>query len=119
MRKTTAGFAIFLLLWACIFLLPGDAFAVSKGEEEMQKGLKAYAAKEFSLAAAHFEKASALLEKEKKLLQAGDAAYNEGLCRRSIPHETGEALRERQAALLAAFDRSAALYAKAKEETKA
>ena len=119
MRNKKAGFAVFFLFCAFTFLLPKDAFAVSKGEEEMWKGLKEYAAKEFALAAAHFGKASALLEKEKKHLKAGDAAYNEGLCRRSILYGTGKTPAERTDAVLAAFDRSAALYAKAKEENKA
>ena len=119
MKKATAGLTVFVLLCGFTLLLPGGAFAVSKGEEEMRKGLKGYAAKEFASAAARFEKASALLEKEKKLPQAGDAAYNEGLCRRNIPFETEKTPADHAAAILAAFDRSAALYVKAKEETKA
>ncbi len=119
MRKKTSGTAALMLFLACIFLSPGGVFAASKGEEELQKGLQRYAAKEYVPAAVHFGKASALLEKEKKFLLAGDAAYNKGLSRRSAPYDAGTASAERAAAVLSAFDRSAALYVKAKDETKA
>lgn len=96
-----------LLLYALALLLPVTAIAASKGEEEMQKGLRKYGEKEYATAADHFSKASALLEEEKKTIPAADAAYNEGLCLKGSP------------GVLAAFDRAAALYGRGGEETKA
>ena len=96
-----------LLLFALALLLPVTAIAASKGEEEMQKGLRKYGEKEYATAADHFSKASALLEKEKKTIPAADAAYNEGLCLKGSP------------GVLAAFDRAAVLYGRGGEETKA
>lgn len=112
MSRARAASAAILLLIVLFLLLPWAAEAATKGEEEMQKGLKLYAGKEYSAAAEHFSKASAMLEKEKKILPAADAAYNQGLCLRG-------AADGRDSDAMSAFDRSAALYAKGKDETKA
>ncbi|MDI9370365.1 MAG: CHAT domain-containing protein [Synergistaceae bacterium] len=119
MRTKFFAAVAFVFLLAIALLLPVEACAASKGEEEMQRGLQKYAAKEYASAAGHFSKASAMLEKEKKVIPAADAAYNEGLCRKAAPLKEGETPSGRAAGAIAAFDRSAALYSRGKDETKA
>lgn len=118
MKMNAAG-RIFLVLLLVLGVFPfGCAFAASKGETEMKKGLELYSAKEYAEAADRFHKASSLLEKEKKVMKAADASYNEGLCRKSAQLDGSETPEERYKRVLVAFDRAALLYSKAKEGTK-
>ena len=118
MKTRAAGAGVLLLLLVLALFPLGSASAASKGEIQMKKGLELYSAKKYAAAADSFKQASALLEKEKKLLQAADASYNEGLCRRSAPPDEREKPDDRYKSLMAAFDRAAVLYGKAKEGMK-
>ena len=118
MKKQIAGAGVLVVLFLLAVFPFGCAFAASKGEDEMKKGLELYSAKEYAKAADHFQKASSLLEKEKKVLQAADASYNEGLCRRAAQVNPKEKPEARYKKVINAFERAAKLYERAKEGAK-
>ncbi|NCC60652.1 MAG: CHAT domain-containing protein [Verrucomicrobiae bacterium] len=117
MKMKIAGAGILVLLFVLAVIPFGCAFAASKGDAEMKKGLEFYSVKEYSKAADYFHKASSLFEKEKKVLKAAEASYNEGLCRKSTQFDGSETPEERNKMVVDAFDRAALLYSKAKEGT--